>query len=211
MEKAIIVARSLKNELKQDVIKQTSDLMSKYSSCYHIARIFAHHKSGMTNDNELKLVLDYAIRNDVQHILFGDVHRISPDPIEALTFIKRCIDKKINITIDNLSFATLNADKTATYLTNVILRFYSSFSDLELRKIRLRTKSKPKKNAKEGGKLGRDAGSKETAEFVLAKHKDVVRLLKKGDTYKAIMNATGKSSATILKVNRLLKNKTTGR
>ena len=77
MEKAIIISRCSTNENRQDVTRQSQELVSNYGGTYSIAKEFSYYKSGTKNDEVNNEILDYAIANGVKHIIASEISRIS--------------------------------------------------------------------------------------------------------------------------------------
>lgn len=204
METAIIISRCSTNETKQDVSRQTGDLKNKYGKIYNVIQTFEYYKSGLSNDDQLREIINYAISNEIQHILFTEVSRVGRRVIEILLFIQECTKNKINVVIDNYNMHSLNTDKTENVMTKTMLQIGSAFAEMELRQTQQRLNSGRDKYIANGGKLGRNANTKETKEQVLDKHKDVVKYLKQGHSIRNIMKLTDKSTGTIQKVKQLV-------
>lgn len=85
-----------------------------------------------------------------------------------------------------------------------MLTIGASFASMELKQTMVRMNSGRKKYLREGGKLGRNKGTVESSQQFLAKHKDVVKHLKAGQSVRNTMTLTAKSSGTVQKVKRLL-------
>lgn len=204
MEKAIIISRCSTTETRQDVTRQTSDLMTKYKSRYEIIKNFEYYKSGLSNDEQLSEIISYAISNNIDHILFTEVSRIARRVIEILLFIQDCTKSKINVVIDNYNMHSLNADKTENIITKTMLQIGAAFAEMELKQTQQRLNSGRANYIANGGRLGRNKDTKETKEQILDKHRDVVKFLKQGQSIRNIMKLTAKSSATVQKVKQLI-------
>ncbi|MBE9602784.1 recombinase family protein [Pedobacter sp. MC2016-24] len=204
MEKAIIISRCSTNETKQDVTRQSFDLDNKYQSRYQIVRNFEYYKSGLSNDEQLSEIINYAKTNGIDHILFTEVSRVARRVIEILLFIQDCTKHKINVVIDNYNMHSLNADKTENTITKTMLQIGAAFSEMELKQTQQRLNSGRSKYIANGGRLGRNMDTKETKDQILEKHKDVVKFLKQGQSIRNIMKLTEKSSATVQKVKQLI-------
>ena len=107
MEKAIIISRCSTNENRQDVTRKSQELISNYGNQYNIVKEFTYYKSGTKNDKVNAEILDYAIKNDVQHIIAIEISRISRKISSFALFLEKCNENKINIIIDNFKFHTL--------------------------------------------------------------------------------------------------------
>ena len=202
MERAIIIARCSTNDKRQDVTRQTFDLQNKYGNTYNIIKVLEYYKSGEKNDMEINEVLQYALDNNIQHILFSEISRIARRVIETLIFIENCTKMKVNVIIDNYNMHSLNADKTENMMTKTMLQIGAAFSEMELRQTKQRLNSGRAKYIAAGGRLGRKPDSKLTKEDFLQKHKDIIKYLKQGQSVRAIMKLTMKSSGTIQKVKQ---------
>jgi len=203
MERAIIIARCSTNDKRQDVTRQTFDLQNKYGNTYNIIKVLEYYKSGEKNDMEINEVLQYALDNNIQHILFSEISRIARRVIETLIFIENCTKMKVNVIIDNYNMHSLNADKTENMMTKTMLQIGAAFSEMELRQTKQRLNSGRAKYIAAGGRLGRKPDSKLTKADFLHKHKDIVKYLKQGQSVRAIMKLTSKSSGTIQKVKQV--------
>jgi len=200
----MIISRCSTTETKQDVTRQTMDLNNKYSNLYEIVKTFEYYKSGRKNEAELGEILEYAIVNDVQHILFTEVSRIARRVIEILVFVENCTKAKINVIIDNYNMHSLNTDKSENLMTKTMLQIGASFSEMELRHTQARLNSGRAKYIASGGILGRKPNSKQTKDKTLEKHKDIIKLLKQGQSIRTIMKLTDKSNGTVQKVKHLI-------
>jgi DNA invertase Pin-like site-specific DNA recombinase len=90
-------------------------------------------------------------------------------------------------------------------MTKTMLTIGATFAEMELQTTMQRMNSGRKKYIKEGGKLGRKTGSKESNREFLAKHKDVVKQLNQGQSIRNTMKLTEKSSNTVQKVKKLIR------
>lgn len=204
MEKAMIISRCSTTETKQDVTRQTTDLTRKYASSYELVKTFEYYKSGRKNDIELSEMLAYAVNNDIRHIMFTEVSRIARRVIEILVFVENCTKSQINVIIDNYNMHSLNADNTENMMTKTMLQIGASFSEMELRHTQARLNSGRAKYIASGGTLGRRANSTHSKETTLQRHKDIVKLLKQGQSVRTIMKLTDKSNGTVQKIKHLI-------
>jgi len=204
MERAIIVSRCSTNEKRQDVSRQSYDLQNKFSKVYEIVKKLEYYKSGEKNEKEMDEIIQYAIINDIQHILFSEISRIGRRVIETLVFIENCTKHRINVHIDNYNMNSLNDDKSENMMTKIMLQIGASFSEMELKQTYSRLNSGRAKYIANGGKLGRNPDTKLTKEQILEKHKDIIKYLNQSQSVRNIMKLTAKSSGTIQKVKQLI-------
>lgn len=206
MEKAIIISRCSTTESKQDVSRQSEELMSNYSGTHQIIKEFSYYKSGTKNDEVNNEILDYAIANGVKHIIASEISRISRKISSFALFLEKCNANGINIIIDNYKLHTLLENGEVNGMVQTMLSIASTFASAELRLIKSRLDSGRKKYIKDGGKLGRTKGSTKDAKQLLIEHSDIVKFVKQNQSIRNIMTLTGKSSGTVQKVKKIVLN-----
>lgn len=204
MENAIIISRCSTNESKQDVSRQTNELISKYGNQYSIIKEFSYFKSGTKNDEVNAEILDYIIKNDIKHIITLEISRISRKISSFALFLEKCNEHKINIIIDNFKLHTLLPSGEINAMVQTMLSIASTFANMELSLIKERLDSGRQKYINDGGVLGRKVGSTiDTATF-LTSHSDIVKHLKQGHSVRNIAKLTNKATNTIMKVKKLM-------
>lgn len=204
MEKAIIIARCSSNENRQDVTRQSQELISKYENLYNLSKVFNYYSSGTLNDQVNSEILDYAIKNNIKHIIAIEISRISRKISSFALFLEKCNENKINIIIDNFKLHTLLPSGDVNGMVQTMLSIASTFSSLELSMIKERLNSGRDKFIRDGGILGRKVGYRKSNEEFLQENKDVVKFFKQEQSIRNIMKLTGKSSGTIQKVKKLV-------
>ncbi len=204
METALILARCSTNEKKQDVQRQVQELKEKYGCQYHIKEIKAYYMSGTKNQTINHDILNFVEQNQIQNIIVSEVSRVSRRVIDFLQFVEVTNKLGVNVVIDNHHLHTLSSDKSINLITQTMLTIGASFASMELKQTMNRLNSGRQKYIKEGGTLGRRKGSQETTNTFLAKHKDVVKFLKSGQSVRNTMVLTSKSSGTVQKVKKAL-------
>jgi DNA invertase Pin-like site-specific DNA recombinase len=205
MEKAIIVSRCSTNDTRQDVTRQSQELVSKYATQYHIVKEFSYYQSGTKNDVVNAEILAYAISNDVKHIITLEISRISRKISSFALFLEDCNTNKINIIIDNFKLHTLLPNGLPNAMVQTMLSIASSFASMELSLIQSRLSSGRKKFVADGGVLGRSVGSVKNIDMLIKDHADVVKFLNRGQSIRNTMILTGKSSGTVQKVKKAIK------
>ncbi len=165
---------------------------------------FSYYKSGTKNDEVNEEILEYAINNDIKHIIASETSRISRKISSFALFLEKCNDYKINIIIDNYKLHTLLDNGEVNGMVQTMLSIASTFAMAELRLIKSRLDSGRAKYIKDGGKLGRTAGSTKSKNQLLADHSDILKYIRQKQSVRNIMKLTGKSSGTIQKVKRLV-------
>lgn len=206
MEKAIIISRCSTNENRQDITRQSQELTAKYGNQYDVIKEFSYYQSGTKNDEVNAEILDYAIKNDVKHILTLEVSRISRKISSFSFFMEQANQHKINIIIDNFKLHTLLPDGKVNTMVQTMLSIASTFASMELTLIKERLNSGRDKYIKGGGKLGRSKNSTKSTKQLLSEHTDIVKFVKQNQSVRNIMLLTGKSSGTVQKVRKVVLN-----
>jgi DNA invertase Pin-like site-specific DNA recombinase len=204
MEKAIIISRCSTNETKQDVTRQQQELLTTYGHQYEVVKEFTYYKSGTKNDEENAEILNFAIQNDVKHIIAIEISRISRKISSFALFLERCNDNNINIIIDNFKLHTLLPSGEKNAMVQTMLSIASTFASMELSLIQERLNSGRAKYIRDGGTLGRKVGSTKDDTKLLSEHADIVKFLRQGQSVRNTMKLTGKSSGTVQKLKKLM-------
>lgn len=204
MQNAIIISRCSSNDQRQDVNRQQQELLSTYGTQYNIVKEFTYYKSGTKNDEVNAEILEFAIKNNVNHIIALEISRISRKISSFALFLEKCNDNKINIIIDNFKLHTLLPTGEKNGMVQTMLSIASTFANLELSLISERLNSGRAKYIRDGGKLGRKVGSEKEPKQLIAEHADIVKFLKQGQSIRNTMVLTGKSSGTVQKIKKLV-------
>ena len=203
MENAIIISRCSSNENRQDVTRQSQELTKNYGSQFKIVKEFTYYKSGTKNDEVNAEILEYAIKNDVKHIIAIEISRISRKISSFALFLEKCNENQINIIIDNFKLHTLLPSGEINGMVQTMLSIASTFASLELSMIKERLNSGRDKFIRDGGKLGRKVGSEKDTKKLLTEHSDIVKFLKQGQSVRNVMKLTSKSSGTVQKIKKM--------
>jgi len=204
MEKAIIISRCSTNENRQDVTRQSQELIVNYGGQFNIVKEFTYYQSGTKNDEVNAEILEYAITNGIKHIITLEISRISRKISSFALFLEKCNDNKINIVIDNFKLHTLLPTGEVNAMVQTMLSIASTFASMELALIKERLNSGREKYIRDGGKLGRKSGNTKDSKKLLSQHADVVKYLKQGQSIRNTMKLTNKSSGTIQKIKKLV-------
>lgn len=208
MENAIIISRCSSNEQRQDVYRQQQELLLTYGTQFNIVKEFTYYKSGTKNDEVNAEILEFAIKNNVNHIIALEISRISRKISSFALFLEKCNENKINIIIDNFKLHTLLPSGEINGMVQTMLSIASTFASLELSMISERLNSGRAKYIRDGGKLGRKLGSAKEPKKLIVEHSDIVKFLKQGQSVRNTMKLTGKSSGTVQKIKKIVENKT---
>ncbi|MFD3000111.1 recombinase family protein [Pontibacter toksunensis] len=202
--KSVIYTRVSKEE--QTTQRQVNDL--KKAEGFEVIKVFSENISGFTKSvverKVLQEMLKYVHSNEVECILISEISRLGRNTQETLTLIKELEEKGICLHIQNLGI-TLGADTEKDRIFNkLIITILSDISRLESENLSYRIKSGLRSRKAQGLHVGRMVNSSESREKFLSKHKQVIKYLNLGRSYKEIQAITGAAPATISKVKKSL-------
>lgn len=197
--------------LLQDTERQTSELKEYANKMeYKLVAVFEEQISGAKKNKdrpELMKLIGLIDEGKVNKVLVWELSRLGRNVVEILQVIELFKEKKVSLYIKNFNLETLNEDLTLNPLSMFMIQILLSVAEMERVSIRQRMYSGYLKHRKDGKSVGRKKGVFETKEHLLEKHKEVVKLLKKGVSVRNISKLTNDTSlATIVKVNKLIKN-----
>lgn len=200
--------------LMQDTDRQTEELKEyAFKMNYNLITVIEEQISGAKKNDErpeLIKLMKLIDEGKVNKVLVWELSRLGRNVVEILQVIQIFNEKKVSLYIKNFSLETLNEDLKPNPLSMFMIQILLSVAEMERVAIRQRMYSGYIKHRKDGKSVGRIKGVSETKEHMLEKHKEVVKLLKKGMSVRNISRLTNNTSlATIVKVNKLLKNDTT--
>ncbi|MBD1399049.1 recombinase family protein [Pontibacter sp. JH31] len=202
--KSVIYTRVSKEE--QTTQRQVNDL--KKAEGFDIVKVFSENISGFTKSvgerKGLQEMLKYVRSNKIQCILISEISRLGRNTQETLTLIRELEEEGICLHIQNLGI-TLGADTEKDRIFNkLIITILSDISRLESENLSYRIKSGLRSRKVRGLHVGRKVNSSETRDKFLAKHKQVIKYLNLGRSYKEIQAITGTAPATISKIKKVL-------
>lgn len=145
--------------------------------------------------------------NQPTTIVIDSVDRLGRNLIDILSTIETFKKNKINIKSLKEGFETLTHDGEENPIAMMTIAVMGSVAQME----RMRLKERQSEGiaiAKVNGKFkGRKIGSVQTNDKLIERHPLIVQFLQKGFTIREIVALTGKSSATITKVKKVLEQK----
>ena len=207
MKKVAIYSRVSTND--QDYTRQTTELTNYINQMnYKLVGTFEEKISGFKKNEDraqLTKLLNELEKLKIEKVLVWELSRLGRNVVEVLQTIELFNNRGISLYIKNYNLETLDSEKKPNPLTMFMVQILSSVSQMERDQIQQRMNSGYRNHLKNGGKVGRTAGIKETEKDFLEKHTDVIKLLKKGISIRNISKLTsGKSSATIIKIKKLI-------
>lgn len=204
-----VVIYSRVSTITQDYKRQTEELTEyAHKMGFTIAAIFEEKVSGAKQNEDrpkLQAMIEFVNANSINKVLCWELSRIGRNTIEVLRTIQLLNENYISLFIKNYNIETLNDKCEVNPLSQFMIQILTSVSEMERSTIRQRVKSGYDQFRKNGGKVGRKEGFKKDEENLLSEYKDVVKELKKGTSVRRTMKFTKKSSGTVQKVKKILK------
>jgi DNA invertase Pin-like site-specific DNA recombinase len=163
--------------------------------------------SGRADESErhgLQRVEALASAGKIKKVLVHEVSRLARRNSLVHLFVERLEDAGVSLYWHAQAVETLLANGKRNPAASVMLALLAEMARSETETLRERIKSGLAAARRKGSKLGRPAGSGLEAAELLAKHKDVVRQLKEGQSVRNTAKITGKGVSTVQRVKAAL-------
>jgi DNA invertase Pin-like site-specific DNA recombinase len=195
---------------KQDTQRQVDELKEhSLKMGYVVVQIYEERISGVKKNGDrpvLMKMLEDSKSGLFEKVLVWEISRLGRSVVESLNTIELLNKHKVSLFIKNYNLETLNANGEENPLSKFMIQILLSVATMERDLIRSRFQSGYRNYINNGGKVGRKVGEVESKEKFLEKHKEVVKLLKRGLSLRQISKLTDRTSTTtIMKVKEHLK------
>jgi len=203
---AVIFARVSSITDRQNTDRQVEDL-TRYANYakLEVVKVFEEKISGGKKNADRPILvecLEYCKANNISTLLVSELSRIGRNAFEVLDIVKSLIDNKINLYLQKEQFLLLDeAGKPSTFAP-IMLATLSTCAELERENIKFRLNSGRENYIAKGGKLGRKVGYKKPTEQKKEEYKQVISLLKKGNS---IRNTAVLAKVSVSTVQRIKK------
>lgn len=210
MKKVAIYTRVSTDNGKQDTQRQVDELREhSLKMGYVVVKVYEEKISGMKKNIErpvLMQLIEDIQSGQIEKVLVWEISRLGRSVVESLNAIELFNKHKVSLYIKNYNLETLNENGEENPLSKLMIQILLSVATMEREMIRSRFQSGYRNYINNGGKVGRKVGEVESREKFLEKHKEVVKLLKRGLSLRQISKLTdGTSTTTIMKVKGILK------
>ena len=206
MKTAVIYARVSSTTDRQNTDRQVVDL-SAYADKneYQVEKIFTENISGAKKNEERPVLcecLDYCITNKIDTLLISELSRLGRNVDEVLANVRLCKDKHLNIYFQKEALSIFQADGTQNPFLNIFISVLGTCAEMERENIKFRLNSGRKLYIENGGKLGRKVGSVKSAEQKKTQYKQVISLLKKGESIRNTAKIAGVGVSTVQRIKK---------
>jgi DNA invertase Pin-like site-specific DNA recombinase len=149
-------------------------------------------------------LLEGVIKGEITYVTVSSIDRLGRSTLDVLQTIETFTQKGVVLKVDNLGLESLVSGKENPTF-KLIVSVLANIGEMERQTLRERQLEGIQIAKLKGTYKGREKGTTETREEVLAKYKEVVRLLNRNSyTYKEIAKLSDCSKNTVIKVKKLL-------
>ncbi|MDV3684877.1 transposase [Elizabethkingia anophelis] len=141
--------------------------------------------------------------DSIKYISVHSIDRLGRNLFDILATLELLNEKKVTLKVDNLGIESLVNNKPNSAF-KLIISVMANIAEMERETMLERQKEGIKIAIAKGVYKGRVKGSKESDEQVLAKYKEVVKYLKRGQSLRDIAKLCNVSLGTVQKVKRIL-------
>jgi DNA invertase Pin-like site-specific DNA recombinase len=189
---------------KQETDRQVSELRAyAEKKGYEVVAVCEETVSGRAEESErhgLRQVEEMAEAGKVRKVLVHEVSRLARKNSVVHRFVESLEDKGVSLYWHAQGVETLLDNGKRNPAASIMLALLAEMARNEVETLSTRIKSGLAEARKKGRKLGRPEGSTlERSEF-LAKHRDILRLLKAGQSVRNTAKITAKGMSTVQRV-----------
>ncbi len=190
----------------QNTLRQIEELKSYAAKQkYKVVSIIEESISGTTDKNQrtgLNEVEDMARNGIIKKVLVHEVSRIARRNSVAHVFLETLEDLGVSLYWHQHNIETLLPNGKRNPSASILFSLMSELSRNERENLVLRIKSGMKSTTK---RIGRPKGSTVSDKDLLERHKDIVRLIRRGTSIRHTASIVCKGTATVQKVKKLMK------
>ncbi|MCL1677316.1 recombinase family protein [Elizabethkingia meningoseptica] len=141
--------------------------------------------------------------DSIKYISVNSIDRLGRNLFDILATLELLNEKKVTLKVDNLGIESLVNNKPNSAF-KLIISVMANIAEMERETMLERQKEGIKIAIAKGVYKGRVKGSKESDDQVLAKYKEVVKYLKRGQSLRDIAKLCNVSLGTVQKVKKIL-------
>jgi DNA invertase Pin-like site-specific DNA recombinase len=141
----------------------------------------------------------------IRKVLVHEVSRVGRRPAVVHGFVERLLDLRVSLYWHSQRIETMLDSGKRNPAAGMMLAVLAEMALAERETLRERILSGLEAARRRGRRLGRPAGTTVPPEQLLAKHADVVRLLRAGKSLRDVAARTGKGTSTVKRMKALLR------
>ena len=150
-----------------------------------------------------KKLSDDVLSGKINYISVSSIDRLGRNLIDILQTVEFFTQNSVNLMVDNLGITSL-IDGKPNSTFNLIISVMGNVAQMERETLLERQREGIAIAKSKGVYKGRERGSKESVQDFLAKHPEVIKSLKKGNSIRDTAKIAGCSNATVQKVKKSL-------
>lgn len=194
---------------KQETARQVSELRAYADSKgYAVVEVCEEQGiSGRADESDrhgLKRVEELAEAGKVKKVLVHEVSRLARKNSIVHRFVERLEELGVSLYWHAQGVETLLASGKRNPAASIMLALLAEMARNEVETLSTRIKSGLEEAKRKGRKLGRPEGTTLKRSDFLAKHPDIIRLLKAGQSVRNAAKITGKGNSTVQRVKAAL-------
>lgn len=194
---------------RQETDRQETELRAlAVARGWDVVAVVTETVTGRANAEDragLREVEALALAGKVRKVLVHEVSRLSRRPSVAHGFVERLEQCGVSLYWHAQSIETLLPDGRRNPAAAIMLAVLAEMARAETDTLRERINSGLAEARRKGVKLGRPPGSVVGAADFLAKHRDVVKLLREGQSVRHAAAITKKGTSTVMRVATAMK------
>lgn len=203
--RAAILARV--STAKQETDRQITELQAvAKAKGWEVVAVIAETISGASKQRpDIERVLELAKAGEISKVMVHEVSRIARRGGIARSFLDELDDLGVSLYWHSQSIETRLENGKRNPAAGIMFALLSEIAASERETLVERTKSGLDEARRKGKVLGRPVGSTISTTELIAKHPDIAKLLKAGQSIRHCAAITGKSKGTVSAVRAALK------
>jgi DNA invertase Pin-like site-specific DNA recombinase len=193
---------------KQETNRQVSELKQYAASKgYAVVEVCQETISGQANDDErdgLRRVEELAAAGKIRKVLVHEISRIARRNSVAHKFVETLEHHAVSLYWHAQGIETLLSNGKRNPAAGIMLALLAEIARSEHELLKARIASGLAEARRRGQKLGRPTGTGLAPAALLQKHRDVVRLLKGGQSVRNAAKIAGKGVSTVQRIKAFL-------
>ncbi len=193
---------------KQETARQVQELTHYAASKgYLVVEVCRETISGDSASDErkgLQRVEELAAAGKIRKVLVHEISRIARRNSVAHHFVENLQEHGVSLYWHAQAIETLLPNGKRNPAAGIMLALLAEMARAEHETLKVRIASGLAEARRNGTKLGRPVGSSLSRAVFLQKHRDIVRLLKSGQSVRNTAKITGKGGSTVQRVRALV-------
>jgi len=208
MQKTPVAILVRVSTLKQETARQISELQTyAESKHYEVIELCEETISGTAENGDrygLRRVEELAGAGKIKKVLVHEISRLARRNSVAHQFVETLEESGVSLYWHAQGIETLLPNGKRNPAAGIMLALLAEMARNETETLRERINSGLAEARRKGVKLGRPNGTTVSRELFLHKHKEIVRLLKGGQSIRNAAKIAGKGASTVWRVKLAL-------